>query len=111
MSWEHWINNNDLKFDCDEMLDFLVVEFNLDEKSRKQDLVDRRQFVALWAVRHKLEFKKYKSNELIGRRLGLKDHSAITHLVSHRTPTKNYEKNVEPLAKAIKNHYICTKTN
>lgn len=108
MSWEHWINNNDLKFiNCDDMLDFLVTEFKLNKKSRKQDLIDKRQFVALWAVRHKLEFKKYRSNAKLAGRLGLDCHSSITHLTSYRTPTKNYEKNVEPLAKAIEKHYIC----
>lgn len=108
MSWEHWINNNDLKFiNCDDMLDFLVAEFKLDEKSRKEDLIDKRQFVTLWAVRHKLELKKYRSNAKLARKLGFKDHSVITHMTSYRTPTKNYDKNVEPLANAIKKHYIC----
>jgi hypothetical protein len=108
MSWEHWINNNDLKFiNCDDMLDFLVAEFKLNRKSRKQDFVDMKQFVALWAVRHKLEFKKYRSNARLAKKIGLDCHSSITHLTSYRTPTKNYGKNTEPLAKAIKKHYIC----
>lgn len=108
MSWEYWIENNELKFtECDDMLDFLVNEFNLDKKSRKQNLIDQRQFVALWAVRHKLEFKKYGNNNSLAKKLGLKEHSSITHLTSYRKPTISYEKNVKPLAEAIKKHYIC----
>lgn len=109
MSWEHWINTNDLEFtNCDDMLDYLVDTFNVDQKSRKQDIVDLRHFVALWARRHKLEFRKYKNNNMIARRIGLKDHSSLTHLTNYRTPTKNYDKNVQPLVEAIEKHYICT---
>jgi hypothetical protein len=66
-----------------------------------------KQFIALWWFKHKYQFKKCNTNVLIGKKLGFSDHSTITYLTNYRVPTKDYEKNTQPLVEAIEKHYIC----
>lgn len=107
MSWEVWIENS-LKFDnCDDLLDFIVDKFGINTSGRTNHKVDLRQFMALWWFERKYRFKKYKTNELVAKRLGLDNHASVTHLTNYRVPTKDYEKNTQPLVEAIEKHYIC----
>lgn len=107
MSWETWIERNMNFSNFDDLLDYLIDEFNINGIGQTNYKVDLRQFVALWWFDNKYKFKRYNTNALVAGKLGLRDHSSVTHLTNYRIPTKDYDKNTKPLAEAVKNHYIC----
>lgn len=108
MSWDSWIKRNRVCFESyDELLDFLVEEFGIDQKSRKQEIVDRKHFISIWFSENKNKFKKYHNNSLFANKIGLKDHSSVTYLTSYRVPSYVYNESIEPIAEELKKHYIC----
>lgn len=95
MSWEDWLVDNghiDGATRYDRLLEMAVNTYGLKKKSRKQDLMDKKQFIVLWWKKNKDKLYTYKTMMAIGDLMG-SDHSTINHHEKHRKKSRDYELN------------------
>lgn len=100
MSWEGWLENNGYTKPnhntYDRLIELAVSSYDLDIKTRKSIICDRRQFVIKWWYSNRDKFSHYNSYEKVAKMFykGF-DHSMIVHYLGKRKPTHNYKKNIE----------------
>lgn len=95
MSWEDWlVNNGHLKGVTihDRLLEMAVNSYDIRKKSRKQDLMDRKQFLVLWWKENQDEFSTYRTMTSLAELTGF-DHATINHHEKHRKKSADYELN------------------
>ena len=95
MSWEDWlVNNGHLKGATvyDRLLEMAVHSYDIRNKSRKLDLVDRKHFVVLWWKNNKEKLNIYKTMMAMATLMSC-DHATINHYEKHRKKSADYELN------------------
>ena len=105
MSWSYWIGaRGGFENDYDKILEQVCKEFNLTLQTRKEEVVDKRQFVAEWFVSNKWKFVKYRTNKSIAKIMGVKTQSSIVHLSSYRKKKLSYKLNTKKVAEFLRNY-------
>lgn len=95
MSWEDWlVNNGHIKGSTlhDRLLEMAVNSYDIRKKSRKEYLMDRKQFLVLWWKKNQDKFYTYRTMTSLAELTGF-DHSTINHHEKHRKKSRDYEVN------------------
>lgn len=108
MSWEAWIDRQEMAFrNMDDILDFIVNRLNINKKTRKTEITDMRHYLVNWFIKNKPQFKKYNNNTKFAKCIGIYDHSSVTHYSTYRKKTHEFKKNVKPIVEILEKAYIC----
>lgn len=95
MSWEDWLVNNGYAkgpTSYDKLIEMAVYLYNIRNKSRKIDLMDRKQFLVLWWKKNQDMFNTYRTMTSLAELTGF-DHATINHHEKHRKKSRDYEVN------------------
>lgn len=95
MSWEDWlVNNGHIEGSTlhDRLLEMAVNSYDIRKKSRKEYLMDRKQFLVLWWKKNQDMFYTYRTMTSLAELTGF-DHSTINHHEKHRKKSRDYEVN------------------
>jgi hypothetical protein len=85
----------------DELLDLAVFKFGLDKRTRKQEVVDMRQYLSIWWYRNFSEFTTYDTQTKLGERFN-GDHTLIYHYLNSRKKSRVYKQSVKPVEELLK---------
>jgi hypothetical protein len=95
MGWEDWlVNNGHMRGTTihDRLLEMAVDSYGIRNKSRKMDLMDKKQFIVLWWKKNQDMFNDYHTMTALAHLTGF-DHATINHHEKHRKKSKNYVMN------------------
>jgi hypothetical protein len=85
----------------DELLDLAVFKFGLDKRTRKQEIVDMRQYLSIWWYRNFSEFTTYNTQNSVAEKIGV-NYTVIYHYLHRRKKSHYYEQSVKPVEELLK---------
>ena len=98
--WEAWIirtdkSHNVISSDYDKLCELVVFQYNLTNRTREMNFLDKVTFFCRWWLNNKNKMRKYRSSVSIGKLLGGRDHASVYHHVHKRKVSYKYDENVE----------------
>ena len=106
-AWMSWMKRNGhiKEITCyDYVLELAVRSYNLNKKSRKQELKDKVQFTLTWWHINKKCFNKYKSVTKVGQLFNM-HHTNIVHHYKHRKKSSVWDKSTECISDFLGENY------
>lgn len=97
MSWEDWIVGNgwdEHKTIFDTLMESAVSSYELDSCTRRQDHIDRRDYLLKWWNKHREHFRTYTTFMKVAELLNM-DHSSVSHYINHRKKSRLFMENTK----------------
>lgn len=97
--WEYWIENNTISIKYtpyDKIAEMAVYSYGLSNRSRKQDLIDKKHYFVIWWGLNREKFKTYNSLQKIATLLNI-HHATVMHYLYSRKKSSKFNDNTSCL--------------
>jgi hypothetical protein len=97
--WEAWIENNTtiIKYTSyDKIAEMAIYSYSLSERSRKEELIDKKHCFIIWWGENRNKFKRYSSLQKISKALNI-HHATTLHHLNTRKKSLRFNENVSCL--------------